>query len=311
MTQATKDRTAEFRATSACWICGAGEMRPVASAVFELREYRKQDPELAAYSGAWVDLVRCGGCGFAQPASLPALPDYFARMYDQRWPRDWMAGEFRSKAKDFIFRGILRALEARVGPGRRTLLDVGAHVGRFVHLAARAGWRAEGVELNPGTCAFAAEATGLPVHRADCRALAGQGRRFGAATLTDVLEHVPEPVAALEAVRSVLAPDGWLAVKVPHGPNQVRKENLRGRLLRGYRPTVADNLVHVSHFTPRSLAMALERAGFTDVEVRAGAPELARGPGDAAVLAVYGAARLLGPDSPASLNLQAFARHPA
>ena len=61
----------------------------------------------------------------------------------------------------------------------------------------------------------------------------------------------PTPSVYSLALRALLAPGGWTAVKVPSGPGQLRKEQWRGRLLRGYRPTLADNLVHVNHFSPR------------------------------------------------------------
>jgi 2-polyprenyl-3-methyl-5-hydroxy-6-metoxy-1,4-benzoquinol methylase len=309
--------TAEFAPLTACWICGGSNFRPVHTAIFELSEYRAQDPELAAYSGARVRIARCQTCGFGQPEALPALPDYFGRMYDQRWSEAWMAQEFESGYKDLIFRTVLRDL-ARLGPPERRLLDLGAHVGRLIHLAREAGWEAEGVELNPSTAAFAERATGLVVHRQDARELAASGRRFGAATLIDVLEHIPQPVEALKAARGVLAPGGWIAVKVPHGRNQLLKEELRARLSRGYRATVADNLVHVNHFGPRSLRLALQGAGFADVRVSVAAPELIPPGGVAARrvasngirLGAYGLARALGVEFPLSLHLQAYARNP-
>jgi SAM-dependent methyltransferase len=306
--------------TGACWICGGRALAPVARAIFEFSAYAEQDPELARYTGASVDLVRCAACGFAQPASLPSLPDYFGRMYDQRWSDAWLEAEFREGTKDLVFHETLRGLARRVPVERRTLLDLGAHVGRLIHLAARAGWRAEGIELNPRTSAYAERATGLPVHRADLRDLRAQGRRYGAVTLVDVLEHIPEPVGALRAVRGVLEPGGWVAVKVPHGPNQLLKERIRGRVFRGYRPTVADNLVHVSHFTPRALRMALEQAGFAEIEIRPAAPVLppeapgARRAARAAFLrGTTAAARVLpfGARSPLAMNLQAYARKSA
>lgn len=308
---------AGFTPVRACWVCGGGDLRPVHTAIFELSEYARQDPELARYTDATVALVRCAACGFGQPAALPALEDYFGRMYDQRWSAEWIATEFSTSYKDLIFRTVLAALERRVPADGRTLLDLGAHVGRLLKLAAERGWAAEGVELNPSTAAFAARATGLPVHRMDARALAGEGRRYGAVTLIDVLEHIPEPVAALEAARTVLAPGGWIAVKVPHGRVQLRKEELRARLRPGYRATVADNLVHVNHFGVRSLTRALERAGFTDVRVEIAAPEMVPAPGakvaaaNAARLAVWHVGRLLpgGARSPLSLHLQAYARN--
>jgi SAM-dependent methyltransferase len=307
------DEQVGFTPVERCWICGATTLRPVATALFEHSEYARQDPPLARYTGATVRLLRCAACGFGQPEALPSLPDYFGRMYDQRWSEAWMEEEFRARNKDRIFHEVLRGLAVRLPPERRRLLDVGAHVGRFLRLASERGWEAEGVELNPATSAHAARATGLPVHRADLRDLSAEGRRYDAVTLTDVLEHVPEPGQALEALRGLLAPGGWVAIKVPHGPAQLFKERLRGRLFRGYRPTVADNLVHVSHFTPRALRLALASAGFDAVRVRPAAPELpASAPRRALVRAVVAAARLTprGERTPLAMNLQAFARVP-
>jgi SAM-dependent methyltransferase len=308
---------AGFTPTGACWVCGGTRMTPVNRAIFEFSLYAEQDPELARYTGATVDLVRCRACGFAQPAALPSLDDYFGRMYDQRWSEEWMEAEFRDGTKDLIFREVVAQLSERVPPTRRTLLDLGAHVGRLIQIAAQAGWRAEGVELNPRTSEYAARATGLAVHRADLRDLVAEGRRYAAVTLIDVLEHIPEPVEALRGVKGALEPGGWIAVKVPHGPNQLLKERIRGRVVRGYRPTVADNLVHVSHFTDGSLRMALERAGYVDVSITTAAPVLpppAEGAAHAAQVAVRrgmtAAARLLpgGTRTPLAMNLQAYAR---
>ena len=309
---------AGFDPVEACWICGGRRLRPVATAIFEFSAYAQQDPELhRALTGATVDLLRCAECGFGQPAGLPSLPDYFGRMYDQRWSAEWMEGEFRDGTKDLIFHEVLRGLERRVPASERTLLDLGAHVGRLIHLAAQAGWRAEGIELNPRTSAYAERVTGLPVHRADLRDLEAQGRRYGAVTLVDVLEHIADPVDALRAVHRVIAPGGWIAVKVPHGPNQLMKERIRGRVFRGYRPTVADNLVHVSHFTPRALRMALEQAGFTEIDIRPAVPVVppeAPGLGRVARVAFLrgtsaaAAALPWGARSPLAMNLQAYGR---
>jgi hypothetical protein len=110
-----------------------------------------------------------------------------------------------------------------------------------------------------------------------------------------------------------MEPGGWLVVKVPHGANQLRKERVRARLRPGYRPTVADNLVHVNHFGARSLRRALEAVGLREVSVMAAPPETVPGgwraaPANLVRQAVYQAARRISPDAPLSLNLIAFAR---
>ncbi len=304
---------AGFDPVPACWVCGGTAFVPVHEAIFDLSIYAQQDPELAGYSGARVTLQRCRGCGFAQPAALPALPDYFDRMYDQRWADDWIAGEHDGDYKDLIFTDILQALEQRCGRGR-ALLDVGAHAGRFLRLARAAGWDAEGIELNPKTAAYAAQVSGARVHQGNIHTFT-PARRFDAVTLTDVLEHVPQPLDVLRRVGGFLGPGGWLAIKVPNGPSQRLKETLRARLRPSYRATLADNLVHVNHFSAASLARALASCGFREVSVMAAAPELAGDPsadrlGRAGRLAAYYVARALpgGAASPLAFNLQAYGR---
>jgi SAM-dependent methyltransferase len=263
-----------------------------------------------------LSLNRCAACGFGQPEALPVLDRYFDRMYDQRWSPAWIREEYASEVKDLIFDRILRGLARRVPPARRRLLDIGAHAGRFIQKARAAGWQAEGIELNPQTAAFAAHATGARIRPINVHDLDPSAERFDAITLTDVLEHVPYPGRVLRRILALLAPGGCLAVKVPSAPAQITKERWRGRLVPGYQPTVADNLVHVSHFSAVSLRRALEDAGFVDVDVEPAAPELP--PGRGARAAASRALRLTlfrlaaaipyGVSSPICLNLQAYAR---
>jgi SAM-dependent methyltransferase len=307
---------AGFTPVATCWVCDGRDLKNVGLAPIDLYEFRDEDALLAAYSGTSVHLQRCASCGFVQPEALPSLPRFFDRMYNQLWAADWIRREFESSYKDLIFAGILDALARRLPEGRRALLDVGAHAGRFMHLAQRAGWQVEGVELNPRTAAYAAERTGAVVHRLNAETLGSIGRRFDAVTLTDVLEHIPDPVAMLRRVREMLAPQGWVAIKVPNGPAQRFKEHARARISPGYAPRLANSLVHVNHFSPRSLKIALERAGFDLVKVGVGAPELLPDPGAATAASnvlrrvSYGFARGLpgGIHTPLAFNLQAYAR---
>jgi len=85
-----------------------------------------------------------------------------------------------------------------------------------------------------------------------------------------------------------------------------------------HRMSLADCLVHVNHFSPRSLALALAAAGFHKISVGTGAPEVLPASGgrrarlsNAIRLAVYAAGRLPGAvHTPLALNLQAYASKP-
>ena len=295
-------------------MCGATDLRAYHESVVDLVAYAGQDPELAEYRCESVRLVRCTACGFGQPEHLPTLPRFFDRMYDQLWSPEWIQQEFEGTYKDLIFGRILSTLDRKVQRRPRRLLDVGAHAGRFLGMAHDAGWVAEGIELNPRTAAYAARRTRLPVHHRNAEDLRVLDGAFDAVTLTDVLEHVPRPVPMLQRLRAVMREDGWIAVKVPCGPAQRLKEEWRSRLVRGYRPRLADNLVHVNHFSPGSLRLALGRAGFDRVRIEVGAPECPPSPvaSRGIRLGLYYAARALpfGTETPLALNLQAFARRP-
>ena len=309
---------AGFSDVVTCWVCGGRELAREHDAILDLNVYRDQHPELAAYTGETVWFRKCAGCGFTQPERLPALPGFFDRLYDQRWSPEWVEQEFESDYKDLIFRVILTGLDCRTTAKGR-LLDVGAHAGRFMHLARQAGWMPEGIELNPRTARFATARTGLPVHSINVERVRLPGQRYGAITLIDVLEHVPEPVVLLSRVAGALEPGGWAVVKVPSGPAQRQKERARAALGRGYRPRLADNLVHVNHFSPPALRASLERAGLRQVTVEIAPPELppARsGRQRASNLlrrSLYSWGRLMpgGIHTPLALNLLAFGQRPS
>ena len=309
---------AGFVEVSTCWVCDGASLIRIHDATLNLDLYREQHPELAAYTGQRVWFRRCAACGFTQPERLPAVKGFFDRLYDQQWSPEWMREEFESRYKDVIFHTILSGLASRKPEGRR-LLDIGAHAGRFMQMARAAGWQPEGIELNARTAAFAAARTALPVHSANVDTLVLSGRRYGAVTLIDVLEHIPHPIALLSKVREAIEPGGWVVVKVPSGPAQRQKEAMRALLHRGYRPRLADNLVHVNHFSPASLRKGLERAGLREIAVAIGPPELPPAAGVSGVISnmarrtVYLAGRYVpgGVHTPLALNLLAYARRPS
>ena len=307
-----------FAPLDACWICDGTAWTRVNRERFDLSWV--STPSVRQYDGQHYWVRRCGACGFMQPEALPTVPDYFDGIYDQQWPDWWMEQEFHSTQKDFIFRTILDELAARVAPQQRTLLDIGAHVGRMLSLAQHAGWNSEGIELNPRTAAYAVRMTGLPVHRLNAQQLVASDRRYGAVTMTDVLEHIPSPRGILATVRQLLHPGGWVSIKVPCGRSQLLKERTRQRLGLAPEAAIGTSQVHVNHFSPGSLRLALQRAGFVDVQLTIGAPELPPAAWRASVIwsrwlrqSVYRIGRWLpgGVHTPLAINLQAFARNPS
>jgi 2-polyprenyl-3-methyl-5-hydroxy-6-metoxy-1,4-benzoquinol methylase len=83
--------------------------------------------------------------------------------------------------------------------------------------------------------------------------------------LADVLEHLADPVSALQRLRPLLAPDARLVASVPNGANwALRLQLLAGRWQ--YTDRGLLDRTHLRNFTRRSFHECLEEAGFEVVE---------------------------------------------
>lgn len=200
----------------------------------------------------WRPISRCAACGlewFERGSDSAAhvsqyLDDTSSR---SRYYEDGAEGDRRT------FDARLREIAAHGGRGR--ILDIGCSVGTFLEAAAARGWDAVGVEPNPAA-ADRARARGCQVHAGFFdRALADRLGVFDVVHLSDVIEHVFDPVAFLTLASAVAAPGGLVVVTTPDF------DTVSSRLLQR-KPAE-----HVVHFRRRSLAEAARRAGLDVVGV--------------------------------------------
>lgn len=136
-------------------------------------------------------------------------------------------------------------------PGR--LLDVGCANGSFLRTMSRLGWQVEGIEPD-GAAAEQAIRAGLPVQvalLADCRL---EPQSYDAVTLHHVLEHLPNPAAAVGQLADALRPGGRL-ISVSPNPECATARRF-GRWWRGLE--VPRHLVIPGR---RGLLLIAERAG--------------------------------------------------
>jgi SAM-dependent methyltransferase len=167
----------------------------------------------------------------------------------------------------------------------------------------------------------ATQHTGLTVYNQNAADLASRGKTFDAVTLNDVLEHIPNPLSVVKSAFTLLRPGGVIAIKSPCGPNQQLKENIKLKLRSVANAEIATNMVHINHFSPKSLALALKRSGFQNIHIEAGAPELfckADGsadwlkPSNLLRVSLFWMSRAIprAAQTPLGLNLQAYAIKP-
>jgi len=153
------------------------------------------------------------------------------------------------------FRHLLRSLERR-GMTGGSVLEVGCAYGFFLEEAQGLFSRREGTDFSRAAAAEAARR--IDRIRLGGLEQLGADERFDLVACIHVIEHVYDPVAFVERLRSHLHPGGWLILATP---------DMGGfwRSLLGHRWPFYKMPEHVTYFDRRSLARLLGLAGYVDV----------------------------------------------
>jgi SAM-dependent methyltransferase len=209
------------------------------------------------------DIIHCAMCGFRHAVPLPSVADlereYRETYYAEEKPtflahagEDQAWGELAQSDR-------LESFERILGPGRRRLLDIGSGPGFFLKTAKSRGWTVMGIEPSRQAAAHARD-MGIDVAEGFFGAeTAGTLGRFDAINLNNVLEHVPDPIAVLQAARGILEPDGVLCVGVPNdfSPFQIAAAATTSAGEWWIAPPH-----HLNYFDFATLSNLLERLGF-------------------------------------------------
>jgi SAM-dependent methyltransferase len=117
--------------------------------------------------------------------------------------------------RERAFAGLRDALIPRGGACGRAL-DAGCGAGRLLRLLARAGWDAEGLEWDAAAAARARASSGRPVTVGDFFRAPLPPAAFDLIVLHHVLEHLPDPAAAVARAAQLLAPGGRVVFVYPN-----------------------------------------------------------------------------------------------
>ncbi|CAB4859155.1 MAG: methyltransferase domain-containing protein [Actinobacteria bacterium] len=159
-------------------------------------------------SRIYCDLFRCRDCGTVIQPSLPAggdLHDLYRDMTDTSY-LDEEAG--RRATGDRLLDMI-----AKYKPGGR-LLDVGCGHGLLLDQAKKAGYDTMGLELSSANAAHARDELGLDVREVGLEDFLDE-QGFDVVVLADVIEHLTDPVSAIDHCKRLLAPGGVLCIVTP------------------------------------------------------------------------------------------------
>ena len=221
-------------------------------------------------------LARCRSCGHLMLDPRPTQAA-IAASYDRG---DGVHGSWREEEagrRQMWRKRAARTLASVPGPGRA--LDVGAGFGDFLAELTIRGWQVSGTEVSGAAAEVAGNRTSADIfvgQIADFNAPKGE---FDLITMWHVLEHLPDPGAALGRCAALLAKGGSLIVAVPNDGLFPRfaAALLRQALLRSTRRSKAPGYswrfplpgqeVHLSYFSVPVLAAAMRRVALEPDEI--------------------------------------------
>lgn len=234
-------------ADAACHICGGPlELRHAGEAAAltpELLVPTNHEP------GQHGDLYACAHCGTVHQPGLPtgaALADLYRDMSDDLYLSE-------EKGRRATARRLVDLIRRHVPAGE--LLDVGCGHGLLLDEARRSGYSVTGLELSESARAYATDVLGLDVHDQTIERFANEcsDGSFQVIVLADVIEHLEDPLRALDACRRLLAPGGALCVITPDPSSAAAR--LAGPRWWGY------ILAHTYLFPRKTLRELLESRG--------------------------------------------------
>ena len=192
-------------------------------------------------------VLRCRECGHGSVAAAPdegAVKDAYQLAADPVSLRE-EAGQVATATRALVH------IEGFVNPG--ALVDVGCWTGSFLEAAAKRGWDATGVEPSLWAAKRAAE-RGLRVVHAEYGDLEIDDGSLRLVSMCDVLEHLPDPGAAVDWAAAKTARGGALYATVPDAGSLTAR--ILGRRWWSVLP------MHLQYFTRSTLRRLLADRGF-------------------------------------------------
>lgn len=216
-----------------------------------------------------MSVVRCDDCGllFRNPRErTSSLEEVYAQ---EEASAESLEALFNTQRKSCAAQA--RRLTSANGGRTGRLLEVGSYVGGFLAAAERKGWFVEGLDLNDAAIGVARN-RGMRVRRGSIDDFE-PGHTYDAVAFFNCFEQLPDPRRAAVRARSLLGPNGLLAVRVPNGAfYEYWRAELTGRRAPLARALLAHNNLLTfpcrHGFTLPSLMRLLTRLDFRVVGVK-------------------------------------------
>jgi 2-polyprenyl-3-methyl-5-hydroxy-6-metoxy-1,4-benzoquinol methylase len=216
----------------------------------------------AQVRGSEHGLRQCCGCSLEYLSPLPSWEQICA-IYDSSYYKAWgmEAGETDEVAamKKATFGLRMREIAKHIKGGR--VLDVGTASGFFLSVAQEFGFEPYGVELSEYSATLAQKKFGRDrIWNGTLDTAPFEPGSFNVIAMSDLIEHVPDPVNTLARARNLLTPGGVLMIMTPDTSSLTRR--LMGTAWTHYK------LEHLTYWNPSVIRRAAEQTGYSVLSIR-------------------------------------------
>jgi len=210
-------------------------------------------------------VVRCDDCGLVFLNPQPS-DDELARIYGENY---FLGSETEasraavSEIKQATARLYLAEIGRYSGLRHGRLLEIGCGDGDFLVAAEAESWRVTGVEYSPSACEkVRCRLKNGEVYSGELQSANLPTEQYDLCVLSDVIEHVRDPLDFLREIHRVLKPGGILFIATPS------IDSWSARFMK--QKWMEFKAEHLTYFDRQTLQTALAKSGFRDVIVEAG-----------------------------------------
>ncbi|QDU77900.1 Ubiquinone biosynthesis O-methyltransferase [Bremerella volcania] len=195
------------------------------------------------------------GLVYTDPRADNDTIDDFYRSTYRRFYKSASQPKWKHTARNaFIANQRVEMIKTLVTKGA-AVLDVGTGSGELLYVGRRHGLEMQGIEVDQTYAQFGRKSYGVKIINESLRSAVLPKEHFDVVTIFHVLEHLPDPQAALAKIWTTLKPGGCVLVEVPN------VESLDTRFHQKWHPG------HLYHFNCGTLSALAATCGFVTATV--------------------------------------------
>jgi len=209
------------------------------------------------------DVIDCKRCGFKHIIPIPD-PEELNAVYADEYYSEVKPDYIKQYGEDSDWWNIVYGerydtFELLLSPNRRKILDIGSGPGHFLVNGRRRGWQTLGVEPSQQAVLHTRNMGVEVIEGFLDDQMACRLGEFDVIHLSEVMEHIPDPVEMLNRCKQILKSEGLICVVVPNDYNPFQHIL---RTVNQFKPWWVAPPHHINYFDIDSIENLLSDHGF-------------------------------------------------